>query len=147
MEMDIEELNFYYSEMVKANLVELEVEIPQGKLTLKRHQPDNSASSPLAPFRRRRTDFLPEVHEQEPQNFKTVVSPINGVFYRSSSPTSTPFVKEGDSVSQGQTLCIVEAMKVMNEIKSEFSCTIAKILAENGKPVSKEQILLHVHPV
>ncbi len=69
-----------------------------------------------------------------------------GVFYRSSSPQSPPLAKEGDVVAQGATLCIIEAMKVMNEIKSETRCKVVKILVENGKPVTKGQDLFHVEP-
>ncbi len=74
------------------------------------------------------------------------MSPLAGVFYRTPSPTSPPFVKEGDIVDAGQTLCIVEAMKVMNEIKAEKRCCIVKIVAENSRPVTAGQALFHVEP-
>lgn len=62
-------------------------------------------------------------------------SPIVGVFYRSASPTSKPFVEVGQTVNKGDTLCIVEAMKLMNEIEAEKAGVISKILVENGEPV------------
>jgi acetyl-CoA carboxylase biotin carboxyl carrier protein len=68
-------------------------------------------------------------------NQKQVVSPFVGTFYRSSSPTSEPYIKEGQSVKRGDPLCIIEAMKLMNEIEAEFSGKIVSILVENGQPV------------
>jgi len=73
--------------------------------------------------------------EEEKENYHYITSPIVGTFYRAPSPTSEPFVKEGDHVSKGQVLCIVEAMKVMNEVESDVSGTIVKILVENAEPV------------
>jgi acetyl-CoA carboxylase biotin carboxyl carrier protein len=77
---------------------------------------------------------------------ETIQTPLAGVFYRASSPTSVSFVKEGDVVDPGQTLCIVEAMKVMNEIKAETRCRIVKIVAENGRPLTAGQALFHTEP-
>lgn len=73
-----------------------------------------------------------------------VTSPIVGTFYRSSSPTAEPFIKLGDHVETNQTLCIIEAMKLMNEIQSDASGTIAKILVENGQPVEYGQPLFGI---
>ncbi|MDI6757323.1 MAG: acetyl-CoA carboxylase biotin carboxyl carrier protein, partial [Endomicrobiia bacterium] len=70
---------------------------------------------------------------------KSIASPINGVFYRSSSPKSSPFVSEGDTVEPGKTLCVIEAMKVMNEIKADSRARILKILVENGVSVNQGQ--------
>ncbi len=64
-----------------------------------------------------------------------VKSPIVGTFYESASPDSDPFVKVGDKVSAGDTLCIIEAMKIMNEIDAEFSGTVEKIIVDDGQPV------------
>jgi len=75
---------------------------------------------------------------------ETVKSPITGIFYRAPSPSSPSFVKEGDVVGPGKTLCIVEAMKVMNEVKSETGLKIIKILVENGKPITALQDLFQV---
>ena len=66
---------------------------------------------------------------------KVVKSPMVGTFYRASSPDANPFVDVGSSVSTGDTLCIIEAMKLLNEIESEFAGTIKKIFVENGQPV------------
>jgi len=86
----------------------------------------------------------PKENQPEAVAGDTVKSPITGVFYRSPSPTSPSFVKEGDIVSAGKTLCIVEAMKVMNEVKSETGMKIIKILVENGKPITSAQDLFLV---
>jgi acetyl-CoA carboxylase biotin carboxyl carrier protein len=70
-----------------------------------------------------------------------VKSPMVGTFYRSASPGSEPFVKEGQSVSEGSPLCLIEAMKLMNEIEADASGTIKAILVENGQPVEYGQPL------
>ncbi|MTI86634.1 MAG: acetyl-CoA carboxylase biotin carboxyl carrier protein [Balneolaceae bacterium] len=71
----------------------------------------------------------------------TVKSPIVGTYYEAPSPDSDPFISVGDKVSKGQTLCIVEAMKIMNEIEAEFSGTIQKILVNDAQPVEYDQPL------
>ena len=76
----------------------------------------------------------------------TIVSPIVGTFYRSPSPDADPYVEEGDYLKKGQVLCIVEAMKLMNEIESEVNGRVIKILAESTKPVEYGQALFLVDP-
>lgn len=76
----------------------------------------------------------------------TVTSPIVGTFYRSPSPDADPYVEEGDFVKKGQVLCIVEAMKLMNEIEAEVDGRVVKILAESTKPVEYGQPLFLVDP-
>ena len=71
-----------------------------------------------------------------------IISPMVGTFYASPSPTADPFVKEGDSVAEGQTLCIVEAMKLMNEVKSSLSGKVKKILVKDGEAIKKGQVLV-----
>jgi acetyl-CoA carboxylase biotin carboxyl carrier protein len=84
---------------------------------------------------------------EEPQkNYFVVESPMVGTFYRAPSPGAEPFVKEGDYVEKGQTLCIIEALKVMNEIESEVSGVVKKILVENGQPVEYGQPLFYIEP-
>ena len=75
---------------------------------------------------------------------KEVVSPMVGTFYRAASPDAPPFVDVGKTVSEDTVVCIIEAMKVMNEIKAETSGVIAEVLAENGKPVQFGQALFKV---
>ena len=74
----------------------------------------------------------------------TVKSPMVGTFYRCASPGAAPFVEVGDAVAQGDTLCIVEAMKLMNEIEAEHSGTIVEIFAQNGKAVEFGQKLFRI---
>lgn len=78
--------------------------------------------------------------------YHKIVSPIVGTFYRSPSPDSEPFVEVGSQVVPGQTVCIVEAMKVMNEIESDLAGTVVEILVENGKPVEYNQTLMLIKP-
>ena len=75
---------------------------------------------------------------------KEIVSPMVGTFYRSASPDGAPFVDVGKSVTDDTVVCIIEAMKVMNEIKAETNGIIAEVLAENGKPVQFGQVLFRV---
>ena len=73
-----------------------------------------------------------------------ILSPMVGTFYSAPAPGAEPFVKVGDVVSKGQVVCIIEAMKLMNEIEAEVSGKITKILAEDGKPVEYGQVLMYV---
>lgn len=75
-----------------------------------------------------------------------IKSPMIGTFYRSSNPDSPPFISVGDKVSKGQTVCIIEAMKLFNEIESEVSGTVVKAMAENASPVEYDQVLFVVEP-
>ncbi|MCB2204357.1 acetyl-CoA carboxylase biotin carboxyl carrier protein [bacterium] len=75
-----------------------------------------------------------------------VRSPIVGTFYRAPSPEDAPFVEVGQSVTKGQSICIIEAMKIMNEIEADVSGTLKKILVENGQPVEYDQPLFVIDP-
>ena len=75
---------------------------------------------------------------------ETIKSPLMGIFFRAASPSSPPFFKEGETVKAGQVLCLIEAMKVFNEVKTEFDCVVTKVLVENGKPVKPGQDLFAV---
>lgn len=76
--------------------------------------------------------------------YHEIKSPIVGTFYRAPAPDAAPFVEVGDEVKPGQTLCIIEAMKLMNEIESDVAGKVVKILVENGKPVEYNQVLFHI---
>jgi len=82
----------------------------------------------------------------ERAKWKEVRSPIVGTFYAASSPEAAPFASVGDKIAVGQTLCIIEAMKVMNEIDAEFSGTVKEVMIENGSPVEAEGILFLIDP-
>ena len=76
----------------------------------------------------------------------TIEAPMVGTFYRASSPTAEPYVREGDVVKEGQILCIIEAMKLMNEIESKAAGRVVKILVENSQPVEYGQALFLLEP-
>ena len=88
----------------------------------------------------------PSAEAVQPSSGENILAPMPGTFYSATSPDTDPFVKEGDSVSEGDTLCIIEAMKIMNEIEAEQNGTITKILVENGKPVEYNQPLFVINP-
>merc|ERR1712078_471108 len=77
-----------------------------------------------------------------PADGKQITSPMSGTFYRSPAPGEPAFVKQGDTVTRGQKVCIIEAMKLMNEIESEVSGTIIELLVEDGQPVTPGQPLM-----
>lgn len=86
---------------------------------------------------------LPEGRTADP-GLKTITAPMVGTFYVSSSPEKAPFVKAGDSVKRGDTVCVIEAMKLMNEIESKFAGTVEEILAENESVVEFGQPLFKI---
>jgi len=144
--------------MGENRLAELELETSELKLSLKKHsvathhvvQPQ-AAVMPMpmmhieAPAIKKQPEKTPAAEKPAVvDNAKTVVSPMTGTFYRAPSPDSQPFIKEGDVIKAGQTICIVEAMKMMNEIKSDKAGKVIKILIENGKPVEKGAALISI---
>jgi len=107
-------------------------------------QPPVAAPAPAAP-----AAAEPEkkaAKEEAPTNLLEIKSPIVGTFYRSSSPDKPPFAKVGDTVEKGDVVCIVEAMKLFNEIESEVSGKIVKVLIEDAQPVEYDQVLFLVDP-
>ena len=89
----------------------------------------------------------PEVPQMAPpgrSDLTEITSPMVGTFYRAAAPGEEPFVEVGNNVKVGQTICILEAMKLMNEIESEFNAEIVEILVENGTPVEFGQVLMRV---
>lgn len=121
-------------------LEELSISTPEGKFSVRR--------GPVAPVSNTLIENLPIAIERVESKFDVdegnlvkVVSPLAGVFYRASSPGSQPFVEEGDPVEPGDPLCIVEAMKVMNEIISEVKGAVEKVLPGNGEVVEEGEVL------
>ncbi len=84
--------------------------------------------------------------EEQTGKYVEIKSPMIGTFYRSSNPESDPFIQVGDTVGNGQTVCIIEAMKLFNEIEAEISGTIIKVLVEDATPVEYDQPLFLVDP-
>ena len=147
----------------KSGLNEVNIETKELKLSVKR-EPDQKVfksspaithsapmqavvpvSAPAVPS----TPSLPKADAVAPPSGKKTVeikSPMIGTFYRSASPDSAVFVSVGDKITKGQTVCIIEAMKLFNEIESEVSGTIVKIPLENATPVEYDQVLFVVEP-
>jgi acetyl-CoA carboxylase biotin carboxyl carrier protein len=88
----------------------------------------------------------PAAVQSAPPNVKRVVAPLTGVFYRQPSPDADAYVKENDRVEMGQVLCVLEAMKLFNEIQSDFSGTVIRILPGNGELVSQGEELFWIQP-
>ena len=92
------------------------------------------------------TPSEPAVTDSDSSNLVTIKSPIIGTFYRKPSPDKDNFVNVGDEISEGQTLCVIEAMKLFNEIESDVSGKIVKILVEDASPVEFDQPLFVIEP-
>lgn len=135
-----------------------ELELTEGEEKVKISRQNNKAQS-LAPVNYVQQPIQPPVNQQpqaqteEPlgkvdtttiDNKDAITSPMVGTFYRSASPDSAPFIDIGSTVKKGETLCIVEAMKILNEIESDKEGTISKILIENGQPVEFGQPLFEI---
>jgi acetyl-CoA carboxylase biotin carboxyl carrier protein len=161
--MNQKELKELIEFLIEKDIAEFELERGDVKVRIKRAAPASSAPSsaetrfiaipsaapaavvngtvppPVAP---------PAVTATEPpeENLHKVLSPIVGTYYESPSPGSPPFVKVGDSVEAGQVLCIVEAMKLMNEIEADAAGEIVKTLVANGQPIEYGQELFVIRP-
>lgn len=98
------------------------------------------------PATQQQTTTAPFTGTQVADNLITIKSPMIGTFYRASGPNKDPFVKVGDSISIGTVLCVIEAMKLFNEIESEISGTIIKVIAEDGKSIEYDQPMFLVQP-
>lgn len=117
---------------------------PQHTAPIQYQMPAQQAPAPQAQPAAPSQSAAPAKSEESADNQpdgETVKSPIVGTFYEAPSPDSDPFVKVGDTVQKGDTLCIVEAMKIMNEIEAEFSGTVQKILVQDAQPVEYDQPL------
>ena len=101
----------------------------------------DSIKTETIPIKSNESEKVEVNSEKSDLNGEQILSPMPGTFYSSSSPESDPFVKVGDTVSKGDTLCIIEAMKIMNEIESEKSGVIKEVIVENGNPVEFNQPL------
>ena len=156
--MDYKDIKKLFDDMGSSNLDSLEIEFPEGiKISMTKNtqkeviitsqQPsviEGSAPMTVPTIREDKGKSLVNVENQpKEENYKIVKSPMVGTFYASSAPDKEPYVKVGDKVHKGQVLCIVEAMKLMNEIESEFDGEIVEICAKNediveyGKPLFK----------
>ena len=163
MKLDHEDLNRLIEKISTSDIQEFLLEGEDFKLEIKRNLFDQNqlsknlaANNPLdkqtIPSPKSFNDNIPIVKEPEaPQvappgrsDLTDITSPMVGTFYRAAAPGEEPFVEVGNNVKVGQTICILEAMKLMNEIESEFNAEIVEILVENGTPVEFGQVLMRV---
>ena len=153
-QMDLQKVKELIDLMVANDLVELEIEDGHNKILLKRPQPDKHIVTHLpathlpavAPTATQEKTEDQTTQQQEDENLVEITSPIVGTFYASPGPDSEHFVTVGSQVGPDTVVCIVEAMKVMNEIKAETSGTIVKILCKAGQAVEYGQVLFKVKP-
>ncbi len=147
--MEVKDLKQLIKMITETDITEFEMDNAEEKIVIKRGQrteivqmsapaqtyfPASPLAAPSAPA----AQVVPAATEE---NGDTINSPIVGTFYRASSPESAPFVEVGQVVEKGQVLCLVEAMKLFNEIEADFKCKIIKIVAENAQPVEFGQPL------
>jgi len=150
--MDLKELKALLRLMEGNDVEELEVEEGGRRVRIRRRAaapPVAPASPGLAPpARPAAAPLATAVAPAAPDTsgLIPVESPMVGTFYRAPAPGADPYVKEGDAVEKGSVLCIIEAMKLMNEIEAEVRGRIAKILVENGQPVEFGQTLFLLEP-
>jgi acetyl-CoA carboxylase biotin carboxyl carrier protein len=158
--MNQKELKELVEFLIEKDITEFELERGDVKVRIKRGTPE--AASPAPAERIIVHPAAPASHVQvpppappappaaepapPPENLHMVRSPIVGTYYESPSPGSPPFVKPGDMVETGQIICIVEAMKLMNEIEADASGEIVKMLVANGQPIEYGQELFAIRP-
>jgi len=147
--MDIKQIQDLIKFVHKSGVNEVSIEENDFKITIKTNQAPTvvtasiPAAAPLAaaPV----AAAAPAVSESD--NYLTIKSPMIGTFYRSASPDKPSFVNVGDEIKAGQVLCVVEAMKLFNEIEAEISGRIVKVLVDNASPIEYDQPLFLVEPV
>lgn len=162
-EMKTSEIRDLIDFIAQSGLNEVDIETKELKLHVKR-EPDQKVlkaapqvmSAPVAVSPVAAPVSVPAVNSAAPaktekstvSTTKTVEikSPMIGTFYRTANPDSPPFVSVGDKITKGQTVCIIEAMKLFNEIESEVSGTVVKVMVENSSPVEYDQVLFVVEP-
>lgn len=158
--MDIKNIKSLIRMVTQTDITEFELESDGEKLVIRRGTEVVTTSMPAAPMpvavpapaapAAAAPVAAPEAPAEEAaadDGLEEVTSPIVGTFYRSPSPESDAYVEVGSIVEKGQTLCIVEAMKLMNEIEAEYKCKVVKILKENAEPVEFGDPLFLVEPL
>ena len=134
--------------LAKQNLNEIEVQRGDVRIRIRRESTATvSVPAPSSTESGQIPETLADSGEKDSSRFLTVTSPVVGTFYRSSSPDVESYVEEGDLVSRGQVLCIVEAMKLMNEIESEVDGRVVKVMVENEAGVEYGQPLFVIDPL
>jgi acetyl-CoA carboxylase biotin carboxyl carrier protein len=154
-EMKTSEIRDLIDFIAQSGLNEVDIETKELKLHVKR-EPDQKVlkstasvmAAPAAPSAVVAPVAAP-IKVEAPaatKNSVEIKSPMIGTFYRTANPDSPPFISVGDKVTKGQTVCIIEAMKLFNEIESEVAGTIVKVMVENSSPVEYDQVLFVVEP-
>ncbi len=144
--MELEDLKELIELLKETDITELQIEKEGTKVKIRREKLIASLDVPVHKSPALHEKIIAETAD-EAQRLVTVTSPIVGTFYRSPSPDADPFVEIGTRVKKNQVLCIVEAMKLMNEIESEIDGIIVKILVENGQPVEYGEPLFLIEPL
>jgi acetyl-CoA carboxylase biotin carboxyl carrier protein len=155
--MDIKQIQDLIRFVSKSGVNEVSIEQTDFKITIKTNQAPTivNASIPAAqpvqtamPVAAAHTPALTDAPAAaDVSKYETIRSPMIGTFYRSSSPDKPNFVNVGDEIQSGSVLCIIEAMKLFNEIESEVSGRIVKVLVDNSSPVEYDQPLFLVEPM
>lgn len=142
--MDLKELKKLIDILKNTDVTELQLEKEGSKVRIKRQKVMSSEEMPKPlPVEEKAS---PAEEKEEAQRLFTVTSPLVGTFYRAPTPDADPFVEVGDKVGKGQVICIVEAMKLMNEIESEVDGAVVKILVDNAQPVEYGEPLFLIEP-
>jgi acetyl-CoA carboxylase biotin carboxyl carrier protein len=151
--MELDEIKQLMELLKNTDITELQIERDGAKLKIKRER--FMPSFEIAPSPKEvaaPAEVEVKVKEEvkvveEPKKLVTITSPIVGIFHRSPSPGASPFVELGSTVKKGQVLCIIEAMKLMNEIESDTDGVVSKILVEDGQPVEYGEPLFLIEPI
>jgi acetyl-CoA carboxylase biotin carboxyl carrier protein len=149
--MNLKEIREILELLKGSDVTEIEVARGENVLKVRRGAPGEirAAGVPVqtaAPAARPEEPARPASVAPPKSNAKEIVSPIVGTFYRAPAPDASPFVEVGTRVTKGQVLCIIEAMKIMNQIESDTGGTVGAILVENAQPVAYGQPLFHIVP-
>ncbi|HEX9594100.1 MAG TPA: acetyl-CoA carboxylase biotin carboxyl carrier protein [bacterium] len=136
----------------RTDVEELELERAGERLRLRRFSRGAAANPPPGEVQVAATTPAPATPPATPEpaeekGQETITSPIVGTYYRAPAPEASPFVQEGDTVKAGQTLCIIEAMKLMNEVEAERPCRILRCLVEDATPVEYGEVLFVIEPL
>lgn len=146
--MDYEEIKKLIDDMGNSNIDELNIEFPDGiKIGMKKSAKNNvyKIGTQTILKQKKISNTITETKKEEIENSKIVKSPMVGTFYSKPSPDAKEYVKVGDKVSKGDVLCIVEAMKLMNEIESEFDGEIIEIMVKDGETVEYGKPLFKIN--
>ncbi len=134
--MEYEKIKQLIEDMGNSKLTSIDIDFADGtKISMKKEQKQEITPNLVPIINEQSVITTQNTKKQEQTNANIVKSPMVGTFYLKPSPTSNPYVEIGKEVKKGDTLCIVEAMKLMNEIESEFSGKIIEILVNDGEPV------------